>query len=243
MKPTFSRLLAIMLLLCCISTAISQNPYKTTWKRELAWVGGSGIGIGTAALLHVHNQPFTAEKVAALDLGRVPRFERFVTRQYSISAQHNSDILLFTSVASPVLLLLDKNIRHDAPTAALLLGESMWLNLALTSLCKEIVRRPRPFCYNSNAPLFEKLKRDARASFFSGHTSMSAAATFSAAQIWSDYHPDSEWKPLVWATAVAIPATVGFLRVKGGKHFISDVATGFIVGGACGLLIPRLHRK
>ena len=62
---------------------MAQNPYKTTWKRELAWVGGSGIGIGTAALLHVHNQPFTTYQVAALRLDKVPRFERFVTHQYS----------------------------------------------------------------------------------------------------------------------------------------------------------------
>ena len=243
MKRTYSIPLTLVLLLGCWAAAIAQNPYKTTWKRELAWMGGSSIGVGSAALLHIHNQPFTAEQVAALNLSQVPRFERFVTRQYSLSARHSSDVLLFTSVASPMLLLLDKNIRQDAPTAALLVGESMWLNLALTSLCKEIVRRPRPFCYNPDAPLSEKLKRDARASFFSGHTSMSAAATFSAAQIWSDYHPDSKWKPAVWAAAVALPATVGLLRVKGGKHYLTDVATGFIVGSACGLLIPRLHRK
>jgi membrane-associated phospholipid phosphatase len=139
--------------------------------------------------------------------------------------------------------LLDKNIRSDAPTVALLVGESMLLDLALTDLCKEIVRRPRPFCYNPDAPLSEKLNRDARQSFFSGHTSFSAAATFSAARIWSDYHPDSGWKPVVWATAAAIPATVGFLRVKAGKHYLTDVLTGFVVGGACGLLVPHFHRQ
>ena len=230
--------------LCCIALALgAQNPYGTRWKNELLWTGGSTLGMGGSLLLHRHNQPFTPAQVATLDIGNVPRFERFATRQYSLSAKTASDVLLFSAVASPALLFLDKNIRQDAPTAVLLVGESMFLNLALTSLCKEIARRPRPYNYNPAVPLADKLTKDARQSFFSGHTSMSAAATFSAARIWLDYHPDSEWKPVVWAAAAAIPATVGFLRVKAGRHYLTDVLTGFAVGSACGLLVPHFHRK
>jgi len=223
-------------------TLSAQNPYKTSWKQEAAWIGGSSAGIGVSAWLHTHNQPFTNAQIEALQLSRVPKFERFATRQFSLPARKASDVLLLSAIASPVLLLLDKDIRRDAPTAVLLVGETLMLNFALTNLCKEIARRPRPYNYNPEVPLSDKLRRDARASFFSGHVSMSAAATFSAAQIWSDYHPDSGWKPVVWATAAAIPVTVGFFRVKAGKHYLTDVLTGLAVGGACGLLVPRFHR-
>lgn len=243
MNSISSRVVIAFLLCCCTCTNFAQKPYKTTWKGEAAWLGGSGIGIGASALLHLHNQPFTNEQIGGLQLSAVPKFERFVTRQYSLQANKASDILLYAAAVSPALLLLDKDIRQDAPTAVLLVSESMLLDLALTSLFKEIVRRPRPYCYNPDAPLSEKLKRDARQSFFSGHTSFSAAATFSAARIWSDYHSDSGWKPVVWATAAVIPATVGFLRVKAGKHYLTDVLTGFVVGGACGLLVPHFHRQ
>lgn len=230
--------------LCCFAfTTVAQNPYKISWKQESAWLGGSGVGIGVSYVLHAHNPAFTSAEVENLQLSAVPRFERFVTRQYSLPARKASDILLFSAVASPLLLMLDKDIRHDAPTAVLLVGETLVLNLAVTGLFKEIVKRPRPYCYNPEVPLSEKLQRDARKSFFSGHTSTSAAATFSAAQIWSDYHPDSSWKPVVWVAAAAIPATVGFLRVKGGKHYLTDVVAGFVVGGTCGILVPRLHRR
>lgn len=235
--------LALVLLCCSPLSLFSQNPYQPTWKKETLWVGGSGLGLGAATLLHFHNQPFTQEQVAALKIENVLRFDRYATRQYSLRAKKASDILLFSAVASPALLLLDTDIRRDAPATVLLVGESMFLNLALTTLCKEIVRRPRPYTFNPEVPLSEKLTRDARQSFFSGHTSMSAAATFSAARIWSDYHPDSGWKPVVWITAAAVPATVGFLRVKAGKHYWSDVLTGFVVGSACGLVIPHFHRK
>lgn len=239
----YLKLLFLFLLCQCIVTISAQNPYQSSWKQETSWLGGSGIGIGVSAFLHAHNQPFTSTQVESLRLSTVPQFERFVTRQYSLPARKASDILLFTAVATPVLLLLDRDIRKDAPTAVLLVGETLTLNFALTNLCKEIVRRPRPYCYNPGVPVSDKLKRDARASFFSGHTSMSAAATFSAARIWSDYHPDSRWKPVVWATAATIPITVGILRVKAGKHYLTDVLTGFAVGSACGLLVPHFHRK
>ena len=44
------------------------------------------------------------------------------------------------------------------------------------------------------------------------------------------------------AGAALAPATVGFLRVKGGKHFPTDVLTGLVVGAATGYLVPRLHK-
>jgi len=221
----------------------AQNPYKLTWKREAAWLLPSGIGSGVSLLLYQKNQPFTMEQVERLDINSVPKFERFATRQYSQKARKASDIILYSTISTRALLLSDKEIRRNAPTTIVLAAETIVLNFALTNLAKEIIRRPRPYAYNPDVPMSEKLKRDARQSFFSGHTSFTAAGTFSTAKIWSDYNPDSRWKPVVWATAVAIPATVGYLRIKSGKHYLTDVVTGFIIGGACGILVPHFHKR
>ena len=48
---------------------------------------------------------------------------------------------------------------------------------------------------------------------------------------------------MVWGVAAAIPATVGYLRIKSGKHFLSDNIVGFAVGAASGILIPEIHKK
>ena len=104
-------------------------------------------------------------------------------------------------------------------------------------------KRARPFVYNPDAPLGEKQNKDARYSFFSGHTSGTACLSVVAAKIWSDYHPGSGWKPLVWSTALAWPAAVGILRVKAGKHFPTDVLVGYAVGFACGYFLPKIHFK
>ncbi len=236
-------LFAVLLASMPVLTVAAQTPYKLSGRGEAAWVGGSGIGIGVSFLLR-HNTPaFTPDQVAMLDAGRIPAFDRFATRHYSAVARRESDIFLISSTAIPLLLLADPAIRHDAPKVALITGEVMFVNTALTLLSKEIVHRPRPFVYNPAVPLSEKLNRDARLSYFSGHTSTVAALTFSTAKIWSDYHPGSNWRPVVWAGAVVIPATVGYLRMRAGKHFLSDVASDFVVGSVTGWLIPQLHHR
>lgn len=239
MKKQFAFLLLVFL----IGEAAAQQPYNLRWPREIALTAGSSAGIGVSYLLQKRAPAISPGDVASLDLARVPRFDRYATRHFSASARKASDILLFSSVAIPGLLLLDGDIRRDAGQVSLITFETLLLSTAITTLSKELVRRPRPFNYNPDAPLALKLQQDARRSFFSGHTSLSAAACFATAKIWSDYHPDSDWQPVVWVTAAAIPATVGYLRMRAGKHYLSDVFTGFVVGSALGMLVPHWHRR
>ena len=42
------------------------------------------------------------------------------------------------------------------------------------------------------------------------------------AKVFNDFNPDSPARPFVWAGAVAVPAYVGYLRTKAGKHFLTD---------------------
>ncbi len=236
--------LRLLLLLNLLAfNGIAQSPYQLHGVREAGWIGGSGVAAGLAYILKDRTPAFTPSQIAALHTGRVPRFDRYALHHYSLPARHGSDVLLYASLALPVVLLVDPNIRHDAPQVAIVLGEVFMVNLALTSLVKEIAHRPRPFTYQPDVPLADKLHADARRSFFSGHTSTAAAMTFVTAKIWADYHPDSNWKPVVWITAATIPATVGYLRMRGGKHFLSDVVVGLLTGAATGILIPQWHRR
>lgn len=235
-------LLALLLAVVSIPS-FSQNPYQLNWPRELALTGGSGVGIGVSFLLRRHNPPFTAEQVAALEASRVPAFDRFSVGHYSAAARKGSDVLMYVASAAPLFLLAAPAVREHTSGVSVIVGEVFLANAALTLLTKEITRRPRPFVFGESAPLSDKLERDARLSFFSGHTSTAAAMTFSTAKIWADYHPDSRWRPVVWAVAVAVPATVGYLRMRGGKHFLTDVLAGFAVGAATGWAVPHLHQR
>ena len=220
---------------------LAQSPYQLHLGREAGWVGGSVAVTGVAYLLKSRTPAFTPAQIGALDASRVPRFDRYALHHYSGSAQHGSDLVLYGSLILPAVLLADRHIRRDAPEVAVVIGEVFAVNLALTTLTKELVHRTRPFAYNPNAPLEPKLEADTRRSFFSGHTSNTAAMSFATAKIWTDYHPDSRWKPVVWMAAAVIPATVGYLRMRGGKHYLSDVVVGMVVGAATGILIPHWH--
>ncbi len=226
---------------CLSATVLAQSPYQLRLGREAGWIGGSAGVTGVAYLLKSRTPAFTPLQISALEVSQVPRFDRYSLHHYSISAQRSSDVVLFSAIVLPAVLLADRNIRRDAPQVSVVLGEVFLANYALTRLVKELAHRTRPFTYNPDVPLTPKLEADARRSFFSGHTSTSAAMSFATARIWTDYHPDSRWKPVVWVAAAVIPATVGYLRMRGGKHFLSDVAVGMVVGAATGVLIPHWH--
>ena len=126
-----------------------------------------------------------------------------------------------------------------------MLAETFAMAWGFTNLSKRIAKRPRPYMYNDNYDIFPMEMRrrdDARMSFFSGHTSGSAAMYYFTAVTFSKYYPDSKLKPFVWGTSISIPVLTGFMRVKAGKHFPTDVLLGYVVGALIGgVLVPALH--
>jgi membrane-associated phospholipid phosphatase len=169
-------------------------------------------------------------------------FDRSAAYNWSRPAALGSDVLMYGAIAAPTLLLLDKNIRKDYGKVGVIWAQTMALNTGLTNITKVLVKRTRPYVYNPNTPEHYKLERDARYSFFSGHTSVTASMSFMTAKIFSDYNPGSKALPYVWTTAAVVPATVAFLRWRAGKHYASDVIVGYLTGAAVGFLVPHLHK-
>lgn len=220
-----------------------DSPYRVDWKKEAVVLGTEGAILGAGHLLRSGMEPLTAGEVITLQYESLSGIDRIAIRQNSLKAYHASNYFLKASFALPLLSLAKKQTRHDFPQIALLYGEAMLLNSGLTLLAKSTFQRPRPFVYNYQANLESKLSLHARSSFFSGHTSNVAVNTFFAAKVFSDYYPDSQWKPLVWGIAATAPAITGYLRVKAGKHYPSDVICGYAVGALAGYFIPHLHKK
>ncbi len=40
-----------------------------------------------------------------------------------------------------------------------------------------------------------------------------------------------------------LPALTGYLRIRAGKHYPSDVLAGYALGALIGYAVPALHRK
>lgn len=242
LKPIYCIALWLLLL---PSFLLGQNgPYRLQVGKDLAIAGGVvGFNALNYSLLYPKAKPLTESYIQGLNRNAVNSFDRISTYQWHTSAAKISDVLLMSSTALPFLTLLNKPVRQDWKTIAILGVETFAVNLTLTNFTKHSVLRTRPYVYNPDVPMSEKMHKDARFSFFSGHTSTVASMSFFAAKVYNDYHPQSKALPFVWGTAVALPALTAYLRVRGGKHFPSDVITGYLIGTATGFLIPMLHKR
>ena len=235
--------LSYLLLLFFAPNLYAQSPYELDWKKESIYLGiGAGTNIVGAVLGGKKFTTLTESDIFLLDRANVNSFDRKATFNFSSSAKKKSDILLIGSFVLPSLFLLDKRPRKDIGNILLLYGETYLITSGITSTTKRIAKRTRPFVYNEIVPLSDKLKNNARFSFFSGHSSSTAANSIFVAKVFSDYFPESKWKPLVWGTAILIPVATSHFRIKAGKHFRTDVIVGSLLGGAVGFLVPHLHR-
>jgi len=228
--------------LCQITPVQGQenSPYSLETTREtLLLGGGAAMSLGGLVLMN-HITPFTAAELAALDPADVNGFDRPAIGNYRTS--WDGDWLLYGAFLFPLGLLANDRARQDWQTLGVIGAEVLLLQTGLNTIIKSTVLRARPYAYDPAAPLDQRMSRDARVSFYSGHTATSAALTFFVAKVFSDYLDDATAKTLLWTSAAIYPALVGYLRVDSGHHFPTDVITGYAMGALLGYFIPELHR-
>ena len=238
------RNIIFFILFCLLSQTLltAQSPYKLNVGEEIGYSAGGMALIAASYPLNRQVKPYIQEELDRLDANRIWGIDRWVCSQWSISAQQISDRFLFSSVALPATLLFDQPSRKYFGQVGLLTLETLLITSGLTSLTKTAIRRPRPYLYNPNVPPAVKALVTSRYSFFSGHTSLTASMSFLSAKLYNDFYPESKAKPYIWATAAVIPAITGYLRMKGGNHYVSDVVVGYAVGALVGILVPQLHK-
>ena len=185
----------------------------------------------------------TRAQILALNRKDVAGYNRFGTELYSEKAADASDLLFYGSMPLPLLLLLDKKIRPDAGKIGLLYLESMAVTGVLYTGAAHIKDKYRPYAYNPETPMGKRQSGGAKNSFFAGHVALVANATFFTAKVFSDYHPDSKARWILYSAAGLATATTGYLRIRGGMHFLSDVMIGTAVGTLNGILFPHWHKN
>ena len=219
----------------------NTSPYSTSRSLDLTITGLSGGLLLGSALIDY--SPMSLEDISILSADNIPGYDSKAINNWSLKSIKMSDILLYSSIAAPGLLLIDQKVRDDYYAFSLLWAESLFLVLGITNLTKVLVQRPRPYLYGKKASAEFKQKNDNRKSFFSGHTSISAVSCFLIATMHDDYNPSSKFSPFLWSGALFVPALTAYYRYDAGKHFPSDVAAGYLIGGTIGMLIPKLHKK
>lgn len=217
---------------------------KVKWQLpvSLACIGLSNMGFRNLDKVSEMNEADIL-KLNPNDINSFDRSSAFLDPSEFATNQKRSDLFLNISLFTPVVLALDKKIRKDWLDLITLYLATHAVDNALYFAATYSVRRPRPLTYNPNLTLDEKTGEGRSNSFFSGHTSFSAAATFFAARVYTDYHNIKGLKRVLFFTAAAIPPSlVGYFRMEAGKHFKSDVIMGLIAGASSGIFVPYLHK-
>ncbi len=221
----------------------NESPYETDLIKDGIWIA-SGVGLNVVGVLLIQEKSrLTPEELNALSKDDIWGIDRWAAGNYSEKANRASYIPMFTAFALPFALMLNENERTHAGQLSVLFIESMATTGALFTITAGLVQKSRPLVYNTSLSDQQRMRNHEQRSFFAGHTAATATATFFAAKVFHDFNPHSPWKPLVWGVAAAIPAFVGYLRIRSGKHFLTDNIIGYAIGAATGIIIPEIHKK
>ena len=217
----------------------NNSPYNISRNLDMKIAGISG-GLLLGAMLMDYT-PMDLSEIAGLKPSDVPDYDSRAIDNWNVGSIKMSDLLLFSSIAVPGLLMFDQEIRSDYRNFSLVWAQSIFLTLGFTNFTKVLVGRPRPYLYADNASDDYKLKKDNRKSFFSGHTSISAVSWFLMASMYEDYRAGSNILPYLWTSAFLVPAYTAYCRYDAGKHFLSDVVAGYLVGSTIGVLVTKWY--
>lgn len=242
--PSKSFVIGVLVLVFSWPCAEAQQPVFKLNVQKDAVILSAGLLTNSIGILSSRlTEPLSGDEISNLDAASLNSFDRRLMSGWSSSYNTLSNFTLYSCLAAPTLFLASRKVRPNQYVVIGIMGlESALLASGLTLSAKGIVRRTRPYAYDDMISVDQKMIRDTRFSFFSGHTSMAACATFFTAQTLSSYHLSKGEKILLWSAAAGLPAVVGYSRVKAGKHFATDALVGYGVGALAGILVPYSHK-
>lgn len=242
--------LLVLGLLCCANAGAQRTLdsaiYAVHWRIDGPVLGGGALLALTGVSARASQDAIPETTVNSLQRSAVDAFDRsaFGNIGDRQGALRRSDIVVGITTVAPLMLCLDRRVRKEWKPLIVLYAESMLINTGVQNWTSHITGRYRPLTYLDDVPMNERTDNVNRNSFFSGHTSATATASFFMAKVIDDLHPELGGKRwLVYGAAIVPPALAGWYRMEAGKHFPSDVIAGFTFGAAVGMLVPQFHRE
>lgn len=163
---------------------------------------------------------------------KLQSFDKYSISNYSDFNSELSDFLLTSLTVAP--MLVNENIIKMENGYDKFYLTSLATTISLNFLTKSIVERARPYVYNLDVDLMKKQTKDAKLSFYSGHTSLAFTSAILTGLM---YEGNQTQKNIVWSTSIGLATTIGILRLEAGRHFITDVVAGAIIGSAVPLIL------
>ena len=183
-----------------------------------------------------------ALEVDALNKNDLPGLDQWVTTKWNEDLDKASAVPVILSGLGAGTMCLLAGSNNYFFTDAVMLGEVYLTQLGINLIVKDICGRARPYAYNRDLDYDIRTDKDNSVSFYSGHTSTTAAFSFFAATVFAQQSENSTAKTIVWISAATLPAITGLMRIYSGQHFPTDVIVGYAIGAAIGYFIPKLHQ-
>ncbi|HEX6244077.1 MAG TPA: phosphatase PAP2 family protein [Polyangiales bacterium] len=135
---------------------------------------------------------------------------------------------------------LDGANLHDTWLDALFVVEATSVAALMNQLVKFAAARERPY---THAGEYEGQPRGSfeRTSFYSGHTTLAFALASASGMVAS--LRGLRAAPAIWSVALVAATFVGYARVAGDFHYLSDVLTGAGLGCLVGAGLPWLMHR
>ncbi|HRO41686.1 MAG TPA: phosphatase PAP2 family protein [Flavipsychrobacter sp.] len=238
-----------------VDTIIEQDQ-KTPHKYRMNYWFSAGLSVvATAANIYaipniIKAKPqLTDEEINSLNTKVFNGFDRWALEQDPSKRDinyRNSDYLLPAIIVSTGLLGFDKEIRKDWLRIFMMYYETHAITFSLYNFSffgPAFQNKLRPVVYYDYFTYDERRGGNNRNSLYSGHTATATAATFFAAKVFADYHPElGRKKYLLYGLASVPPLIEGYLRMKALAHFPTDIMVGFMIGATVGVVVPELHK-
>ncbi len=233
-----------ILVLVWNNDCFGQSPFKNASSAD-NWIIGGGVALEVLFRTIIKEKDLTT---ITRDTSNIQafKFEEKVFRNNSSLAHHMSDKILG---GTGLMAASSQFLYKDFKRAGYITLQTLLVNDVLNLIAKNVVKRKRPFVHNQrinhtseSCEIYDHLDGNALKSFYSGHTANVTAFSFLSASLFSHYHPESNFRRPIWITAGLLSSLTGYLRVRAGKHFPTDVITGYVIGGALGYFIPKWHR-
>ena len=210
-----------------------------------------GAIAGQERLKSLQDKPrLTDAEIAGLDPDAVNGFDRIALRinaDKAKSAVIQSDYFFNTGQWLPFGLFIWKKYRRDWFDISMMYLEAQALQglfYGYAPFGPTLVDRYRPRAYYADFPIDDRRDGNQRNSMFSGHVSTMSTGFYFFARMLDDYNPQftGGQRALLYAGATLPSLYGGWLRIRSGKHFPSDVAIGLGVGAISGIGVPSVHK-
>lgn len=184
-----------------------------------------GVGLCAVTCAQVHSQSIDYKMLKSLNSSNPTSQTYWINSSNSV--YYAAPTFTMGNLAYGVLYK-DKKAIHNGVESALSVG----ICLAVSGGIKTLVNRPRP--YQTHSDIIPVSWSDGK-SFPSGHTTLAFATATTLALEYKKWY--------ITVPAFAWAASVGYSRMKLGKHYPTDVGAGIVVGVGSAYLSHWLTKK